>query len=326
MARKRDGLVPIREAFSNLDDGPVETLRQPSPQALHHFTQADQVNQLVWASEADPDRGFMARMMALCSLPRTNPGNRLQYKRVNGPYTLIVTATGNDKLPFGNLPRLLMAWLSTEAVRTQSREIVLGRSLSEFMRSLGINSDSGGARGEQTRLRNQMNRLFGCTVSMIYEDESGFARVTSPVADKHEFWWNERKPGERVLWDSKIRLGEAFFNEIINHPVPLDTNILTALKRSSLGLDLYLWLVYRTFTLRATLRLSWRQVYRQFGAHPAKASNNNTVQAFRYKILRELKKIKLAWPELNYTTPPGVLILYPSTPAIAPLNQVQLSR
>ena len=67
------------------------------------------------------------------------------------------------------------------------------------------------------------------------------------------FWWNERKPGERVLWDSKIHLGEAFFNEIINHPVPLDTNILTALKRSSLGLDLYLWLVYRTFTLRAPL-------------------------------------------------------------------------
>ena len=194
------------------------------------------------------------------------------------------------------------------------------------MRSLGINSDSGGARGEQTRLRNQMNRLFGCTVSLIYEDESGFARVTSPVADKHEFWWNERKPGERVLWDSKIRLGEAFFNEIINHPVPLDTNILTALKRSSLGLDLYLWLVYRTFTLRAPQRLTWRQVYRQFGAHPAKASNNNTVQAFRYKILRELKKIKLAWPDVNYSTAPGLLIVHPSIPAIAPLNQGQLGR
>ena len=314
MARKRQGL-----------NEPMKENLQTSPQAVHHFTLADQVNQLVTASEADPDRGFMARTMALCSLPRSNPGNRLQYRRVNGPYTLIMTATGNDKLPFGNLPRLLMAWLSTEAVRTQSREIVLGRSLSEFMRSLGINSDSGGARGEQTRLRNQMNRLFGCTVSMIYEDESGFARVTSPVADKHEFWWNERKPGERVLWDSKIRLGEAFFNEIISHPVPLDMNTLTALKRSSLGLDLYLWLVYRTFTLRAPLHLTWRQVYRQFGAHPAKASNNNTVQAFRYKILRELKKIKLAWPELNYTTPPGVFILHPSTPAIAPTDQRQLA-
>ena len=100
--------------------GPVQAIRDTSPQALHHFTRFDQVNQLVSASEAQPDLGFMARLLTLCSLPRTNPGNRLQYKRVNGPYTLIMTATGNYKLPFGTLPRLLMAWLSTEAVRTQS--------------------------------------------------------------------------------------------------------------------------------------------------------------------------------------------------------------
>ena len=106
--------------------------------------------------------------------------------------------------------------------------------------------------------------------------------------------------------------------------MPLDINILTALKRSSLGLDLYLWLVYRTFALRAPLQLSWPQVYRQFGANPGKASDNNTVQAFRYKVLRELKKINLAWKELNYSTVPGLLILHPSTPPIAPLNQVQL--
>ena len=56
--------------------------------------------------------------LTLCSLPRTNPGDHLQYKRVNGPYTLIMTATGNYKLPYGTLPRLLMAWVSTEAVRT----------------------------------------------------------------------------------------------------------------------------------------------------------------------------------------------------------------
>ena len=69
---------------------------------------------------------------------------------------------------------------------------------------------------------------------------------------------------------------------------------------------------------RAPQRLAWQQLYRQFGAHPAKASDNNTVQAFRYKVLRELKKIKLAWPDLNYATAPGVLILHPSTPAIPP--------
>ncbi len=251
-------------------DGPVKAIRETPPPARRGFTQADQVNLLVSASEADPDLGFMARMMALCSLPRSNPGNRHQYKRVNGPFTLYMNAVGGGKLPFGNLPRLLLAWISTEAVKTGSRELVLGKSLADFMLSLGVYSSSGGRGGVQTRLRNQMNRLFGCTVSLIYEDESGFARVTSPVADKHEFWWNERKPGERVPWDSKIHLGESFFNEIINHPVPLDLNTLTALKRSSLGLDLYLCLVYRTFTLRAPQRLSWRQIYRQFGMTPDK--------------------------------------------------------
>ena len=189
------------------------------------------------------------------------------------------------------------------------------------MRSLGVYSSDGKA---YIRLRNQMRRLFNTSVRLIYEDEHGEASVSSLVADRTEFWWNERKPDERVLWDSKIRLGEDFFNEIIRHPVPLDMNTLKALKRCSLGLDLYLWLVYRTFTLRAPQRLTWKQLYRQFDADPAKANTNDTIQNFRRKVLRELKKIKLAWPDLNYSTAPGVLILLPSTPAIAPLNQGQL--
>ena len=320
MQRKRDGLLPIGEVFSGLG-GPVKAIRDASPQALHHFTQADQVNQLITAREADPDRGFMARMMVLCSLPRTNPGQQYRYVRRNGPYTLVMSATGINKLPFGNFPRLILAWVCTEAVKTQSRELVLGRSLSAFMRALGINSDSGGSRGELTRLRNQMKRLFGCTVSLTYKDKQGEAAVNSLIADHTEFWWNERKPAEPMLWESKIELGEKFFQEIINHPVPLDMNTLTALKRSSLGLDLYLWLTYRTFTLRAPLRLPWQQVYRQFGVAPARASDKRTVQNFRCEVLRELKKIKLAWPGLNYATAPGVLILLPSTPAIPPTSE-----
>ena len=279
------------------------------------FTLADQVNQLAAASEATPDRGFLGRTMALCSLPRSNPGNRLQYKRVNGPYKLIMIAGGDNKLPFGTNPRLILAWVCTEAVRTGSRDIVLGRSLSEFMRKLGIASTDG--RG-QARLRNQMDRLFNCSVSMIYEDEDGKQFVNSHIANRGEFWWNKSRPDQTVLWESKVRLSESFFNEIVSHPVPFDLTTLKALKRSPLGLDLYLWLVYRTFPLRAPQRLTWKQVYRQFGSDPAKASDKNTVQDFRSKVLRELKKIKLAWPDLNYTTPPGLLILHRSIPHISP--------
>ena len=93
-----------------------------------------------------------------------------------------------------------------------------------------------------------------------------------------------------VLWVSKIELGEKFFQEIITHPIPLDLTTLKALKRSPLGLDLYFWLVYRTFALKAPLRLSWRQLYRQFGSNPAKASDTRTVHDFRKDCLRELKK------------------------------------
>ena len=268
---------------------------------MHHFTRFDQVNQLVGASEADPDRGFMARMLALCSLPRTNPGQRYRYVRRNGPYTLVMSATGINKLPYGNLPRLILAWVCSEAVRTQNRVLVLGRSLSEFMRALGL-EPVGGVR---TRLRNQMRRLFSAHVSLVYEDKRGMVIAGSQVADRAELWWNERKPDEPVLFDSKIRLGEDFYNEIINHPIPIEMNTLKALKRSPLGLDLYLWLTYRTFSLRAPLRLSWQQVYQQFGLHPDRASDKRTVQNFRSKVLRELKKIKMAWSGLTYATAPG---------------------
>ena len=151
-----------------------------------------------------------------------------------------MSVAGINKLPFGTNPRLILAWVCTEAVRTQSRDIVLGRSLSEFMRKLGISSTDG--RG-QARLRNQMERLFSCSVSIIYKDDNRQTSAFAVLADLTEFWWNPKHPDQTGRWESKVRLSESFFNEIVSHPVPLDLTTLKALKRSPLGLDLYLWLV-----------------------------------------------------------------------------------
>jgi hypothetical protein len=126
------------------------------------------------------------------------------------------------------------------------------------------------------------------------------------------------RPDAPVLWNSTIELGEKFFQEIIAHPIPLDLNTLRAMKRSSLGLDLYLWLTYRTFTLRVPITLTWRQLFRQFGADPEKAGKKGSVSRFRGEVLRELKKIKTAWPGLNYHTVTGGLVVSPSTPRITP--------
>ena len=318
MERKRDGFIPLGDVVADVELPNGRTLTPTTPQARHHFTTLRQVNQLIEASEAEPDLSFMARLLALCSLPRTNPKQRLQYVRRNGPYALYMTASSGNRLPFGTLPRLLLAWVCTEAVRTQRRELVLGRSLYEFMHKLGLDDQGGGERGNRVRLRNQMMRLFSCSVSVVYDEAWHKVQAQSFIADRAEYWWDVSRPDVPVLWDSTIRLGEEFFNEIIAHPVPLDLHTLKSLKRSSLGLDLYLWLNYRTFTLKTPLTLTWRQLFRQFGADPLKVSKHGSVSMFRAACLRELKKIKRAWPGLHYHTVTGGLVLSPSSPRIAP--------
>ena len=322
MSRKRDEFIPLGDVAETVELSGDRALasRAVAPRARRHFTRLDQVAQLVGVSEADPELGSIARLLALCSLPRTNPGNRTQYVRRNGPYTLVMSCASTVKLPYGPLPRLLLAWVTTEAVRTQNPVLVLEDSLSAFMRKLGLESSGGAGR---IRLRNQMDRLFNAAVSLTYEDEHGKRFMSSTIAEGGEFWWNFKRPEERSLWESKIELGAKFFEEVIRHPVPLDMNILREIKRSSLGLDLYLWLTYRTFTLKAPLRLSWKALYRQFGVDPSKASDRVTVDNFRKDCLRELKKIKKAWPDLHYSTAKGALILSPSPPRIAP-SQLRL--
>ena len=323
------------EPCEDMNDKSKPALSLVPPQARHHFTRFDQVDQLVGANEADPDLGFMGRVLALCSLPRTNPGNRDRYVRKNGPFTLVMIAGGEvPKLPYGSIPRLLLAWVCTEAVRTQSRKLVLGKSLAQFMRKLGIATDSGGSRGERTRVRHQMDRLFTTTLQFVYEDQTSDGTMvkdtfTSSITRKTHLAWNPRRTDEPVLWESTIELGHDFFQEIIRKPVPLDMNILRGLKRSPLGLDLYLWLIYRTFSLTRPMLLSWSHLYNQFGVDPKRARDRVTVDSFRKDCLRELVKIRTAWPGLKYRIERGIrgkktgaLVLLPSTPSIPPKHQI----
>lgn len=211
------------------------------------------------------------------------------------------------RLPFGNIPRLLMAWVCTEAHVTQSRVL-----------TLGIMSDSGGPRGERVRVRNQMERLFSASVSFHVRLGRGEFSVNSHIAEVTAFWWDTLRPQTRGLWQSQIYLGELFFREIIRNPVPLDMSILQEVRRSSLGLDLYVWLTYRTFGLKEDAVIPWRNLYRQFAANPSKVTDRRAVGDFRKECLRELKKISLAWKGLEWRTQRGALILRPSVPRIAP--------
>ena len=188
---------------------------------------------------------FVARLLAQATLPHSDPGDVAAFTRRNGALEMFVQPTPGVGVPYGSYPRLVLAWLTTEAVRTKSRRIVLGDSLSSFMRELGI-VPTGGRWGTITRLRDQMHRLFSSRIGVQYGDAAtGHGGRQMLVTDEYDLWWTPRDPDQAAVFESVVVLSETFFKAVTERPVPVDMRVLRALKRSPLGLDLYTWLTYR---------------------------------------------------------------------------------
>ena len=303
--------------FEGRNDFPGDPPPRPAtPQAFFHFTRADQIGALVEAREAEPQRAYMLSFLALCSIARTDPGLQQRYIRSNGPWCLIITAGGLEpRLPYGIIPRLLLVWMCTEAVVTQSPHLVLGHSLSDFMEEIGLHPRSGGKRGDRTRVQTQMERILRASVELSYSHDGHNYEIADHVTTVRDLWWNPKKPDEPALWASTVTLGAQFFAAIIARPVPIDMNTLRALKRSSFGLDLYLWLTVKLYRLTSPERIPLRLLYRQFAASPHR-TNRLAIKSWRKDLNRELNKIRTAWPGFRFEVTDGHLELWPTAPRI----------
>ena len=304
------------------------------PQARYHYTTDDTVVQLIQARQNEPDIGFMNRVLSVCALPRRSRGKDQMYTRNSGDYKLTLSCTHADLgLPYGTYPRLIFAWICTEAVQTKTPRLMLGRSLSEFLDKVGVkSSNSGGRWGVRTQVVMQMRRLFACAIRIAVKRDHGVLRQDSEyagiIAMRQELWWDPKDPLQQVLWNSFIELNHELFKEIVQHAVPLDMRTLRAIRRSPLGIDLYMWTTYRNHARRLyarPLKLSWRQLHQQFGGDP----ENTSVVAianFRRDCIRELKRIRLAWPSLKYETPFKHFVLHPSPRQIETKTRTEAPR
>jgi len=263
--------------------------------------------------------GFSARVLVQASLPHRNPREKQltngRWIKRNGNFALIMQQgcdiEGQDiGFPYGNIPRLILAYFSTQAVQTQNREISLGNSLNEFMSALGMYSNGRDIR----RMKTQLHRLLSASISFRYEDaeENMVAGLNRPIARKYFFWWDEKSPTQGTLFKNSVLLDEEFYAEIINHPVPIDMRAISILKQSSLALDFYTWLTYRTFTLKSTQKISWRSLHQQVG------SDYTRLRDFKKKSCEALKKIYAIWPELKIEETSDSLIIKPSKPHVSP--------
>ena len=264
------------------------------------------------AKEADAI-GFMARMLVQATMPHKKTDERT-FTRQNGNFHMSIVGNPGFGLPYGSIPRLLLAWLTTEAVRTKERELVLGDSLSDFMRQLGL-VPTGGRWGSITRVKEQTKRLFGASISCKQETEERTAWKNFNVAKEFNIWWQTKSPEQPSLWDSTVMLDQDFFNEIIERPVPIDMRALQAIKQSPMALDIYTWLTYRMSYLKRGTEIPWQALQMQFGA--GYAMDNYGKRYFKRAFLKHLSKIHVVYPEAKVGEGSYGLQLKPSKPHIA---------
>ena len=253
--------------------------------------------------------GFMARAMVQATLPHKKVSGN-EFERKNGAFTLSLMAPARVGLPYGTVPRLLLAWLTTEAVKTQSRELELGDNLSGFMRELGM-VPTGGRWGTVTRLKDQTRRLFASTVSATYDDQDMRAEVGYRLTDKSLLWWDAKREDQAALWRSSVTLTEPFFREIVDHPIPVDMRAIKALKRSPMALDIYCWLTYRASYAKRASTIPWAMLAMQFGSDYAR------IRDFKASLLAELQKVATVYGGARFEATDAGLIVKPSLPHIA---------
>lgn len=265
---------------------------------------------LAFGDDHEAELGFMARLLVQATIPHSDPGPVPAWGRRNGALSLVVQpgwVIGTDGqprsigLPYGTVPRLLLAWVTTEAVRTKERDLILGESLSDFMRKLGL-IPTGGRWGSITRLREQLRRLFSATIAVSYEQTDMVADAGFRIADKAILFWDPKTPEQVALWKSTVTLSERFFTEIVTRPVPLDLTVLKGLTRSPMSIDIYIWLTYRMSYLKRSTTVPWASLELQFGA------DYERTRDFRRKFLAALKKVLLIYPAAVAAAPEGLLL------------------
>lgn len=224
--------------------------------------------------------GYMARALVQATMPHSKTPCT-EFTRQNGAFSMTMVAPSKIGLPYGSLPRLLVAWLTTQAVRTKQREIALGATLGEFLAHLG-EVPTGGRWGSIGRVRDQTTRLFSSSVFCSYTANQFDAGVSVTVADSYEFWWKPKSPEQMTLFGSYVRLGERFFDEVTTSPVPVDIRALRVLKKSPMALDIYCWLTYRLSYLRHPTVIPWPALETQFGADYSRSRDFPT--AFKKRL------------------------------------------
>lgn len=281
--------------------------------------------------------GFMTRAIVSATLPYKDPKSRV-FERRNGDLTMTILAPKG--VPFGKYPRLLLSYLITEAVTTRSNVIKLGDTLADFLRETVGVASTGGKQGTQTRLSEQMQRLFTAMVTVdqvkpstpgggVFEfenitivergrlEKSDLQRFDSLAGDSMDeaakLWLPLDEKDGAGRWNSIVELTPRFFQECIETPVPIDMRAYKVLSTAPMAMDIYAWLTYRmSYMRRPSAPIPWPVLQAQFGSDLPFTEQG--ARDFKKAFKRNLDLVRQVYRGLRVdeTTNSSGLILMPS--------------
>jgi replication initiator protein len=211
--------------------------------------------------------GLMPLFNVSATIPHNEPKSN-EFVRNNGNYSLIILAPSSIGLPYGSTPRSVLAWLCTEAVRTQNRTLDLGNSLAEFARNIGITLTGGNnAKQLNKQLRSLFSTAFYCVRNPKNKKPWGIEFI-NPI-EEAKIYCDVEHPETPMIFKSTVTLTQKFYAEITNNAVPIDLRVLNLFSKSPLRMDIYCWMTYRAYCVsqsKEEAKISWWALKYQFGS------------------------------------------------------------
>lgn len=296
-------------------EAPKKAIQKPQkPTTKADIALIDASARIMDAPPTGDDLAFSQGIFCQVGLPRSKVDGT-SFIRRSGDVWVHVQAGMLDEgdgpvqqpVPYGAMPRLALAWVSTYAVRHKTPEIPIGESAAEFLRMIG--KDSQGARYKT--LRTQMHALAACRLQM---GRKGQTYQAQPV-ERFDAWINDKDNEQRTLWPGVLRLSDSFYKALLDSPVPLDNRALDALSGSALALDIYCWLAHRLHRINGRMPpLHWHSLREQFAQeYQGKEADKD----FKKKFLPALRKVLMVYPTARVKQVNGGLLLMASPPPVA---------